>query len=65
MKLSIYRKKYFEKDSMPAINTLKKWVDSGKIAGKKIGSMYFVDTEKDGQIVPVNDLVLKALQDNL
>ena len=63
IKVSVYRKKYFEPGSQPAINTIKKWIDSGKIAGKKIGSMYFVDPDKEqNEITPVNHLAAKVLQ---
>ena len=62
IKLSKYRQETFKEGSRPAINTLKKWVDKGELKGKKIGSMYFIDTDQRQEITPVNELVLKALE---
>jgi len=60
IKLSKYRNEQFA-EPRPAINTLKKWVDNGDIIGQKIGTMYFIDSDQNQQIEPVNELVLKAL----
>lgn len=60
IKLSKYRQEQFE-HPRPAINTLKKWIDNGDLKGKKIGTMYFVYSDQNEHIQPVNDLVLKAL----
>jgi len=61
IKLSKYRQTEFD-DPKPAINTLKKWIDNGDLKGKKIGTMYFVYSNQNAQITPVNELVLKALE---
>ena len=62
MKVSQFRKKYFENGSRPAINTVKKWVDNGEIYGEVIGGMYYVDPDKT---TPVNPLVSKVLRNHV
>lgn len=58
MKISEYRRSTFTEQSRPAINTIKKWVDSGDIPGQIIGGNYFVVV---GEVQPINDLVMKVL----
>ena len=43
IKLSKYREHYFEEDSRPDIRTLRRWIDDGILAGKKMRGQYFVD----------------------
>jgi S-methylmethionine-dependent homocysteine/selenocysteine methylase len=59
MKISEFRQVRFTPKSQPSINTIKKWVDNGSIAGEIIGGCYYVSSDK---IQPVNDLVNKVLK---
>ena len=59
MRISEYREVMFTPASRPAINTIKKWVSNGDLAGKVIGGNYYVDPDK---LIPVNDLVNKVLR---
>lgn len=60
MTIPKYILKHFEPGSQPDRRTVKKWIDSGEIAGRRIGNQYYVDP--DVEIVkPVNNLVLKVV----
>jgi len=45
IKLDQFRKEYFAPGSQPDIRTLKKYINEGALPGKKIGKLYYVDTD--------------------
>jgi hypothetical protein len=46
MKLSTFAKTYFAEGEAPTKATLRKLIDSGDIAGARIGAIYYVDIQK-------------------
>jgi hypothetical protein len=60
IKLRDYRERYFE-GHPPSINTLKKLINSGELAGRKMGRVYFVDIATESVMTgdPLVDAVLK------
>jgi len=40
-----YRETCFTPDSRPSMATVKNWIKTGELAGKRIGRLYFVVTE--------------------
>lgn len=46
MKLSSFARSYFAEGEAPTMATLRKLVDSGELAGTRIGSVYYVDIHK-------------------
>ena len=43
--ISEYRKKHFSEKSKPDARTVRKWINQGKIKGKKIDKTYYVDVQ--------------------
>lgn len=43
MNISEYRRKRFVGTQAPSLSTLKRWIQSGEIPGRKIGGRYYVD----------------------
>ena len=60
MKISEFRESFTPK-SRPTTRTVKKWYDSGAVAGKQYGSIIYIESDA---IVPANDLVNKVLRDS-
>jgi hypothetical protein len=58
MRVSEYRRTYFTPDSMPSVNTVKKWIKNGDVAGEVIGGNYYVNMNK---VIAANHLVNKVL----
>lgn len=50
MRISDFREVGFTPGSAPTIVTLKRWIDSGKIPGEKIGTMYYVWIGEDNDL---------------
>lgn len=42
-----YREKQFTGERPPSIKTIINWIRKGKLAGKRIGSMYFVNVDAE------------------
>jgi len=46
MKITQFQNLYFVAGSAPCTRTLRSWIASGELPGRKIGGSYFVDIEK-------------------
>lgn len=46
MKIRQFREEFFTEGSAPDIKTIKKAIEDGDLAGKKIGAAYFIDVDK-------------------
>lgn len=46
MKIGDWREQYFEEGSRPTMKTVRAWIDSGDVAGQRIGSSYYVDVSR-------------------
>jgi hypothetical protein len=46
MKINEYRKQRFALGSAPDLRTLKRLVDEGELAGKRLGKTYYVEVDK-------------------
>jgi hypothetical protein len=55
-----FRRRYFDEDSAPSANTVRRWIASGKLPGRQIGDLWYVDehTWQSGG----DELVNKVLQ---
>lgn len=47
LKLSQWRKLQFTPDSMPSVNTIKRWINEGEVDGEVIGGNYYVYHSED------------------
>jgi len=45
MSVQEFRETCFTEHSRPALATIKSWIKSGELAGKRIGRLYFVVTD--------------------
>jgi len=62
MKVSEYRRRYFDPSSIPTQNTVKNWIRRGDLYGEQLGGTWYVDPDR--QVVKAkNDLVLKVMSD--
>jgi hypothetical protein len=43
MEINEYRQKCYTADSRPSLRTLKRWIETGELPGKKHGGKYFID----------------------
>lgn len=46
VKLSTFRKVEFQEGEAPTLKTLRKLIDEGELAGKRIGAQYYVDLKQ-------------------
>lgn len=46
MKATQFRKRYFEKGSEPDMKTVKGWIEEGRLPGRQLGSIYYVDVDR-------------------
>lgn len=61
MTIPDWSEKYFSERSRPSEQTVRRWLKSGALAGRKVGGAWYVDEHvwlADG-----DDLVLRVLQD--
>lgn len=63
MGIEEYREAFFTEKSMPSINTLRRWIKSGELKGKKIGGKYFVAIEEEKKLTgnPLVDRILMSI----
>lgn len=63
MRIEEYRMKHFSPASRPSLRTIRSWIQTGALPGKRQGKYYFVDMEElqvlTGQTL--TDKVLKRL----
>ncbi len=60
MTIKEYRETMFTWNSRPSTRTIKRWIEQGRITGRKIGGQYYVDPDTD-VVLAVNHLVLRVL----
>ena len=41
-----FRLRHFEEKSRPAENTVRRWLKTGKVPGKRVGGTWFIDEAK-------------------
>lgn len=46
MKITDYREQRFALGSAPDLRTLKRLIDDGELAGKRLGKIYYVEVDK-------------------
>jgi len=46
MKISAFAEEYFAKGSAPTVKTIRTLIDDGRLAGQRIGDLYYVDVSK-------------------
>lgn len=46
MTLKAFKARYFTPSSAPSDVTIKRWIEEGEIAGRKLGGKYFIDAHK-------------------
>jgi predicted dehydrogenase len=46
MKINDYREQRFAFGSAPDLRTLKRLIDDGELAGKRIGKIYYIEVDK-------------------
>lgn len=46
IKPSVFRTKYFQDSSAPAVSTIRRWIDSGDLPGERIGNSYYIDENR-------------------
>lgn len=61
MTVQRFREQYFEAESRPSLNTLRKWIDEGEIRGKRIGNRYYIDEDGWQSSEVDNPLVARVL----
>lgn len=54
MALSEFREKHYIGDRRPCVNTLKRWIDDGELAGERRGGRYFVLVNAAGEPVTLD-----------
>jgi len=54
--------KYFDTESRPAEVTVRRWLSTGKLPGRKIGGTWYVD--EHAWLADGDELVLRVLEDN-
>ncbi len=57
IKASIWHQIYFKgSKNPPSTQSIKKWIDAGKLAGRKLGTMHFVFCDKNHEPLPLDDM---------
>jgi predicted dehydrogenase len=46
MKITDYREQRFARSSAPDLRTLKRLIDNGELAGKRLGKIYYIEVDK-------------------
>lgn len=41
--LQRFAEKYFEEESRPNLQNLRRWIQTGKLAGRKVGGTWYID----------------------
>ena len=47
MKITEYREQRFTKGSAPDLRTLKRLIDEGELAGKRLGKIYYIEVDSN------------------
>jgi len=66
-RISSWRQRWFTPDSMPSVNTIKKWIDSGIVDGEVIAGNYYIYDAIDTPLAKrppkgASDLVYQYMQ---
>jgi len=57
IKASVWHAQYFKGSSQsPSVQSVKKWIDAGKLAGRKLGTMHFVFCDKNHEPLALDDM---------
>jgi len=61
--VSEYRELRFVGNKKPSVKTIKRWIQSGDLPGKRIGGLYFVNVAEEELMVTNDDVVNSILND--
>ncbi len=56
-----WAEKYFDKASKPSEVTVRRWLNEGKLPGRKVGGTWYVD--EHAWLADGDELVLRVLED--
>lgn len=61
MLLSEWRDQRFVGTRKPSVSTIKRWIESGDLPGRKIGGLYYIDLTAESKVFSNNDLINAVL----
>ena len=62
IKLAKYREERFVEGSRPSVSTLRRWIENGKLPGKKIGGQTYVEISEEMLEPTNNELANKIIK---